>query len=524
MENKFDSALKAAFNNETILTENGANAFATSGKKLLDLNFAVSSLRGTSEADIQKMFQDAFFEQPLLATKWMFFARDCRGGMGERRLFRACFSWLAAAKPALAKKLIPLIADYGRFDDLFYCNLEGELWDGTIDYVATKLKEDLDAADAGKPISLLAKWLPSCNTSSIGTRVLAKKLRVALGMSEKQYRKTLSKLRAKLNVVEVKASANDWSEIDYNAVPSLANIKYKNAFIKHDYERRSEYLKKLAEPDSDVKINAAAAFPCDIVHKYVEDSNVGWSRTTFKEDATLEAMWKALPNYIAGNNDGSTICVVDSSGSMEARVGASSMSALDVAHSLGVYFSEKLTGPFKDKFITFSGRPQYIDLSNAKTLADKLTIAYGHSEVADTNLKKTFMLILKTAVDNNLKQEDLPSNILILSDMNFNEGTYGYDQYDADKCSLMREISDEFAKHGYTVPRCVWWNIIGGINRKAPVPVQQMKNGCALVSGFSPAIAKMVFSAKLDPYDALVDMLNSERYAQIEEVYKSIGS
>lgn len=522
MENKFDSALKSAINNKATLTENGANAFATSGKKLLDLNFAVSSLRGASAAEISKMFQDAFFEQPLLATKWLFFARDCRGGMGERRLFKICFNWLAASKPALAKSLIPIAAEYGRFDDLLDCSLEKDVWDSLVDFIAAKLKDDMTNAAAGKPTSLLAKWLPSCNTSSPKTRALAKKIRIALGMSEKQYRKTLSMLRSKTHVVEVDASAGNWSAIDYNTVPSLANLKYKNAFMKHDAQRRSEYLKALVNLAPNVKINAAAAFPCDIVSKYVNESSKGWSRKTFFEDATLEAMWKALPDYVAGNKDGSTMCVIDSSGSMEAFVGTSRMTALDVANSLGVYFSEKLTGPFKDKFITFSESPKYIDLSNAKTLADKLTIAYRHSEVANTDLKKTFMLILKTAIDNNLKQEDLPSTLLILSDMNFDQGSYGYSAYDADKCALMKEISDEFAKHCYTVPRCVWWNIIGGVGRKAPIPIQQMKNGCALVSGFSPSIAKMIFSAKLDPYDVLVDALNVERYKPIEDVYNAV--
>ena len=520
MENKFESALKATLNDECVLTENGANAFATSGNHLVDINFAVSSLRGATATDIQNKYQAAFFENPLLAVKWLFFARDIRGnGMAERRLFRICFPWLANARPELVKKLIPLVAEYGRFDDLFYAGFEGEMWDAVVDYVAEQFKKDLDNADDGKTISLLAKWMPSANTSSIKTRALAKKLYQSLGMDEKTYRKSLSKLRAKLKLVEVDASAGNWSKIDYNAVPSMANLKYKNAFLKHDETRRRQYLADLEKPESGAKINSAASFPCDIVAKYVQQARAGWYNINFKEDAALEAMWKALPDYVAGNKDGSTIVVADSSGSMASKVSGSQTSALDVAFSLAIYFSERLTGPFKNKWITFSNRPQYVDMSNCTSLCDKLKLSYSKAEVANTDLKKTFMLILKTAVDNNLKQEDLPSNVLLVSDMNFDSGTYSYQSYNASKCSLMKEIADEFAKHGYKLPRCVYWSICGGINRTSPIPVQQMDNGCALVSGFSPAIAKMVFSAKLNPFDALVDALSVKRYDAIEKAF-----
>jgi len=527
MSNMFETALKATLNDECVLTENGANAFATSSSKLVDINFAVSSLRSATADDIQKKFAEAFYENPLLAVKWLFFARDIRGnGMGERRLFRVCFSWLANARPELVKKLIPLVADYGRFDDILYAGFEGEMWDSVVDCIAGQLKKDIDSAADGKPISLLAKWLPSVNTSSTKTRALAKKLRRSLCMDEKTYRKQLSMLRSKLKLVEVDASARNWSEIDYNAVPSMANLKYKNAFLKHDEDRRRKYLADLEKPESGAKINAAASFPCDIVAKYVRQATrANYSvNYAFSKDEALEAMWKALPDYVAGNDDGSTIVVADSSGSMTSCVGNSQTSALDVAFSLAIYFSEKLTGPFKDKWITFSSSPKYVDMSKCKSLADKLTLSYSKAEVANTDLRKTFMLILKTAVDNNLKQEDLPSNVLIVSDMNFDQGTYQYNSYGASKCALMKEIADEFAAHGYKLPRCVYWSVIGGYGRQAPLPVQMNTAGAVLVSGFSPAIAQMVFSAKTNPYDVLVEALNNKRYQPIEDAFNSCGN
>jgi hypothetical protein len=306
----------------------------------------------------------------------------------------------------------------------------------------------------------------------------------------------------------------------------MANLKYKNAFLKHDEDRRRKYLADLEKPESGAKINAAASFPCDIVAKYVRQATrANYSvNYAFSKDEALEAMWKALPDYVAGNDDGSTIVVADSSGSMTSCVGNSQTSALDVAFSLAIYFSEKLTGPFKDKWITFSSSPKYVDMSKCKSLADKLTLSYSKAEVANTDLRKTFMLILKTAVDNNLKQEDLPSNVLIVSDMNFDQGTYQYNSYGASKCALMKEIADEFAEHGYKLPRCVYWNVIGGYGRQAPLPVQMNTAGAVLVSGFSPAIAQMVFSAKTTPYDVLVEALNNKRYQPIEDAFNSCGN
>lgn len=525
MSDIFEKAFKAALNDELAFTENGACAFATSGDKLVDINFAVTALRSATADEIQKKFAEAFYENPLLAVKWLFFARDIRGsGMGERRLFRICFAWLANARPKLVEKLIPLVCEYGRADDILNCGLEGELWERVIDYVAEQFKKDIDNCLAGKPISLLAKWMPSCNTSSLKTRALARKLRQSLCMDEKTYRKQLSALRAKLNVVEVATSANDWSKIDYNAVPSQANLKYKNAFLKHDETRRRQWLADLEKPESGAKINASAAFPSDIVYKYYAAANPGSCgyNCNYAADPTLEAMWKALPDYVAGNDNGSTIVVADSSGSMTARASGTAVRAIDLAFSLAIYFSERLAGPYKDKFISFSYSPKYIDMSNCKTLADKLTLAYSKAEVANTDLKKTFMLILKTAVDNNLKQEDLPSNVLIVSDMQFDAGVTLPRAYNASQCSLMKEIGDEFAKHGYKLPKCVYWNVCGRSSAPTALPVQMNTVGACLVSGYSPAIAKMVFSAKTNPYDVLVEALNVKRYQPIEDIYKEV--
>lgn len=515
MTNAFEQALKSTLNNTVSYTENGAVGFATSGKKLLDINFAISSLRSKTKEDIETMFSDAFYENPLLAIKWMFMLRDVRGGIGERRSFRICFSWLANARPEIVKKLIPLVAEYGRWDDLLMSGLEGSLWNDVVDYIDMQWTNDLNNMKENKPISLLAKWMPSINTSSPKTVALARKLAASFNLSEKQYRKTLSKMRKYLNVIEQKMSAKQWNEIDYQSVPSQANIKYNSAFLRNDEVRRREFLSKLEK--GEVKINASTSFPSDIVHSY----GYGHGRS---KDAALEAMWKALPDYVSGQESGSTIVVADSSGSMTCTIGNTSMMAIEVAYSLAIYFAEKLNGPFKDKTITFSNAPKYLDMSQAKSLREKLNIMYGHSEYADTNVEKVFDLILKTAVDNKLSQNDIPSNVLIVSDMEFNtaqcQNSWNIPHdWDAKQNALFTRIAEKWTNAGYKLPRLVFWNVN---SRTGTIPVQTNPNGVALVSGFSPAIAKMVFSAKLDPYEVLLDAINVPRYQPVEDAIKEL--
>lgn len=507
----FIENLKNELNSTKTTTENGAVAYETTGKALLDINFAISSLRSATVDEIENKFSKAFFENPTLAVVWLFFARDVRGGVGERRLFRVCLNWLANNKPDVLKSIVSLIPEFGRWDDMFELvnSTDNDIVKCAMDIICDKFIEDNEAIDNGKQnISLLAKWMPSVNTSSLKTRVLGKKFARFLGMSDAQYRKTLSKLRKHLDVVEVKASANDWNTIKYEAVPSKANIKYKAAFIKHDAARRQEFLNKLEKGEA--KINSAASFPCDIVHSYISDGY--WSFNIKNHDKALEGMWKNLPDYVKNADNKNTIVVCDGSGSMTSKIGNTNMSALEVAWSLSIYFAERMSeSPFKDKFITFSNRPQLVDMSNAKTLHDRLEIISHYNECSNTNLEATMNLILNTAIKNNTPQEDIP-NILILSDMNFDSMVYCGGSRAK---TLMENIEAKWNSAGYRLPRITYWNIIGGCGRQAPVPVQKSEAGIALVSGFSPAIASMVYSSKTDPYEVLVEKLTSPRYVPV---------
>lgn len=485
--------------NSFSVTENGALGYSTSGKRLLDLNFAVTSFRKKPDKAIEDAFAKAFYEDKLLALKWMFFCRDRESGIGERRLFRVALKWLAIEQPEIAKAVFGLAPYYGRFDDM-WCLLDTSLKDDVIGCVKEKFATDVTNAEQDKPISLLAKWMPSTNCSSKETRRLAKIIYTGLGMTERDYRKTLSALRKYLDVIEVKMSAKEWNSIDYNKVPSRANLVYNSAFLRNDELRRREYLAALERGDKGVKINASVLFPDDIVHKY---STGYWGCNVKSYDSTLEELWKALPTLSSDN----TLVVRDGSGSMCGK-------PLDVSTALAIYMAERNQGEFHNQFITFSRVPKIIDLNGLNSLHDKLAKTYREDDCSNTDIEAVFKLILKTAVNKDMTQEDMPKNIIIISDMQFDAHSHNIND------TLFKAIAKEYAEYGYLLPRLIFWNVNNRSN--TTVPVQQNEMGVVLMSGYSQNLIKMVMSNELDPYKCLIEQLNSERYQIVEKAVKEI--
>ena len=516
--NLFVDKLENEIGNVSV-TENGATGYATSGKAILDMNFKITSYRNRTATEIINDFKLALNDTPRVTLKWLFFARDVRGGAGERRLFRICMHWLAEQYPDLVREFVPIIADYGRYDDVLELVSVAELRDYVTKYVWETLTSDMKNYEQKKSISLLAKWMPSENASAPATRAAARNWIKRLGLSPKVYRKLLSKLRAYIDVTEVKMSTNNWGEIDYEAVPSKANLNYKGAFMRHDADRRQAYLNALQKGEA--KINAATLFPHEIFNR-VDRAVDNWRPVT-ADLVALEAMWKALPDYVKG--EGSTICVRDGSGSMTSSIdgnyNSSLVSCLDVASALSVYFAERCSGAFKDKFITFSENPKLVDMSGCKTLEAKARLLRSYNECANTNIEAVFDLILNTAIKNGMSQKNLPKNILILSDMEFDTCTTCYSgnrwARKAPSKKLFDEIKRRYESAGYKLPRLIFWNICSRTNT---IPLTQNDLGIALVSGFSTAIIKMVLSGKLDPFECLVETLNDKRYDAVDEVIK----
>lgn len=513
--------------NGLVETENGALSYKSSGSALVDLNYATASLRSADPETICQMFEKAYDENNLDAVLWLFYASDVREGMGERRLFRILFKDLAIINKELAINLIYLVPEYSRWDNLWPL-LEDDAVDEDVKYAVYdracgQLIDDMKFRREGKPISLLAKWMPSNNTSSKRSRALAKKFEDELQVTPRKYRKMLSALRKYLDLVETHISKNDWPGIDYEKVPSRANIIYKDAFMRHDEERRTEYLESLEKGET--KINGSVNFPHDVVQMYIKANKIGRrDPETGKDlpiDPAIESLWKALPDYVEG--DASTLVIADSSGSMTIPIGGTTVTAMVAAYALGIYFAERLKGPFHNRMITFSENPEYIKLPGTSLLANLNTL-FEREEVANTNIEKTMALILRTAVENNLSQDELPKNILILSDGEFDymadlpeNNSRGYWGATTDRRSSFDGIIKKFEEAGYKMPKLTFWNLN---SRTRGIPVRENELGVNLVSGFSPAVVKLVLTGKTDPHDALMEILNSKRYYPIIDIFR----
>ena len=485
------------------LTENGAIGYKSTGSALVDINYKVSSLRQSEEGEIAKLFDDAFKENREYALKWLFFARDVREGLGERRLFRICYKRLAQLDIGAFRKNLENISEYGRWDDLVsLIGINNGIDECVITIIQNQLNQDLDNLKQNKAISLLAKWLPSENASSTSTKILAKRVRRLLGMTPRKYRLMLSELRAYSNVVEVKMCSNEWKEIDYEKVPSLANLKYRNAFMKHDGARRTEYLQSVEKGES--KINMKVATPVDVVAKY----NTDWHN--LKEfDPTLELAWKNLKDIMVED----TLVVADGSSSMTLPVSGNTR-ALDVANALAIYTSEHNSGIYKNRYITFSNTPQFVEFKETDSLKSKLETALKHDEVANTNIEAVFDLILGVAVENDIPQEEMVENILIISDMEFDRAQrYWHADTNPLTMSLFEVIAKRYDDAGYALPRLIFWNVN---SRTKTIPLTENDLGVALVSGFSQNVLKMVMSCKYNPYEVLVETITGERYEPIK--------
>lgn len=521
--------LKATLNRENNyqLTENGAVGYKSTGSALTDLNFRVTSMRnGITTVDLL-LFCDAMNEDLEYAIKWLFFARDVRGGMGERDVFQRFYMQYAELYPNEAKATLKLVAEFGRWKDVIdIINIDQDNNLGGMELVKDVFYTDIQNRMAGRPISLLAKWMPSINASG-KARKQAKRFAKYFDFSYEAYRKVLSKLRAYLDVTEVKTCANRWDEIDYNKVSSNANKRYMNAFKKHDGERYADHcMKALDVTSNDVKMHASVLFPHEIWEKYTqlpglsyyecENRAYGWGHSSepAPADISLEAMWKNLADM---GDCGNTMVVVDGSGSMTTACGYP-VRPINIARSLGVYFAERCQGEFNNILMEFSSRPKLIDLNGCSTLRDKVVELSKYTDCSNTDIEAVFMLILQSAIDANMKQSDLPDRILIVSDMEFDTATnqtrcvYGMK-------SLFNELADRFAKYGYKLPKLVFWNVN---SRTKTIPMTENEMGVVLVSGFSPNIMSMVMSDQTDPWLALKEKLDSNRYDCVSDTLKSV--
>ena len=478
-------------------TENGGVAHKTTNSAVYDLFALGSAYRSRKDEDVILLFKNAFEENRTLALKCLFWIRDCRGGAGERRFFRVCMKWLAENYPDRISNLIQYFPEYGRYDDLFEL-FDTPLEDKMIDLVKQQLMEDM--ASKKNAISLIAKWIPSENASNSQTIMRAKKLRNALGITSKQYRRMLSKLREKINVLERLMSANEWDRIEFDKIPSRAGLIYKNAFARRDIiAKKYETFAK----DKNTKVNAHVLYPYEVVAKALNGFSC-WhgSKLSDTDRAMVNKYWENLPDYLNGA-DCSMMCVVDTSGSMH---GSNAAAPINVAISLGLYCAERIGGPFANHYISFSSRPQLIKTEGID-FVDKVERIYRTNLCENTNLNAVFDLLLETALNKHVKKNDIPKTIVVISDM---EIDWMSSWRDDTTVTEMEKIRKKWSSYGLELPRLVYWNVDARHNT-----ILDAGPNVSFVSGMSPILFKQVLTGK-NGYDLMLETINTERYSVIE--------
>ena len=478
-------------------TENGAVTNRSTGSELLDLFATVGALRRESEQEITDRFLRAWAEDRDLAMKLLFYARDIRGGLGERRVFRVVLRWLAAHEPKSLIKNLPLIAEYGRWDDVVIL-LDSPVKSDAVSVIQKQLSKDLEALKGeNAPVSLLGKWLPSINAHNEDTVRLGRMLATELGFSERVYRKTLSALRERIRILENNLREKDYS-FDYAKQPSRALFKYRKAFASNDGERYNAFLEQVRKGEA--TLHTGTLLPYELVDPYLSGNGRSFLKPISPEEAqTLNTTWAALEDFATDEN---ALAIVDTSGSM---YWCGSPKPASVALSLGLYFAERAKGPYRNHFIEFSAHPELIELKG-ETFVEKLRYIASFNEVANTNLTAVFNLILSAAVKNRVPQEELPKKLYIISDMEFDACVSNA------SATVFENARKRYAAHGYELPQIMFWNVQSR-NRQQPVTMND--RGVALVSGCSPRIFSMAMEGVLDPYAFMLSVLNSERYAPI---------
>ena len=489
-------------------TENGALTHKSTRSDLLDLFAMGAAYRNRSDADVINLFKNAYIENPTYALKCLFYIRDIRGGQGERRFFRLCMWWLAHNHQEVVKRILQFVPEFGRWDDM-YIFVDTPCEEEAFQVMKKQFALDLEC----KTPSLLAKWLKSENTSSKESRKLGTLTRHYFHMTSRQYRKTLSILRERINVLERLMSENRWDEIEFDKIPSKAGIIYKNAFARHDLERENADVQTYADfaKDDTKTVNTKTLYPYECVAEALKLFNVyRWGKPIANEETNrlmINKYWDNLTDYF-NNASFNGIAVVDTSGSMTGFGRPSD--PINVAISLGLYCAEHNSGPFANHYISFASQPQLIRTEGVD-FCDKVERIYRTNLVDNTNIEAVFDLLLYIALQPHTDKKDIPQNIIIISDMEFDEavdswrGTTGVNSKNID--TLLESIAARWASYGLDMPGLIFWNVDARQNN-----IPMIGNGrISYVSGFSPIIFETIMSGKTG-YELMMEKLNSKRY------------
>ena len=470
----------------TVKNTKGGNYYSSTYDSNLD--FFASCTRRETEEKIMQRFAEAYAEDKNIALANLLYVLDIRGGKGERKMFKACFKYLCSHENTAedALKIIPFISELGRWDYLLvglHTYVEYEV----INVISRQLHEDLQSDNP----SLLAKWLPSVRTHGKNNPEAAYLAR-ALGMTEKEYRKLLSNLRNKIKLIETQLTEKDYDAVDFEKVPTKAMLKYRDAFQNKMGDKYKAYINSVETGEK--KINTTGLFCYEIINKILGGRDLAWfPELNESEERLFDLMWKNQKDFLEGN-DKNVLVMADTSGSMTCW-----NNGLPLSNSIGLalYIAERNHGFFHNYFMTFDSEPALQKVSGS-TIVEKVR-GLKEINVGSTNIDKAFDTLLHTAVKNAVPNKEMPSHIIVISDMEFDEGVRSQNG------TNFQGWKEQFEECGYKLPIIIFWNVAG---TTGGFPATKNDKDVAMISGFSTSVLSSILDLdNYNPVDAMMGIL-----------------
>jgi hypothetical protein len=574
-------------NNLTTVGEKGSDVYTAEGvgSALVALNTLL--VRGVTKETVNKQMEELctmiysdIWGAPAAHLAYedlwvlLFQNRDVRGGKGERASTNLMWEYMLEHHKEDAHKMLPLLTEYGSWRDLFHLTTcVPAVVPVVLELVEKQLAKDMDDAAQGKPISLLAKWIPREDRQSDLAKLIAKRLfpyEARPSSRMKTYRQKISALNRALKTTEVAMCSHDWASIEPARVPGRCLQKHMKALLNEPGNKKNvvrvRRANNLRHPDDEdrmecrahfqqffkdakegkVTVNAAnVVYPHELIKKIVKSMKETYNHrdgvTLAADDLSVDekngllAQWAALvKDAREAGGLGRSLAMCDFSGSMQSS-GKNGDTPYWVSMAMGLLISEVTTEEFKDTFLTFDSNPMLHRLSKGDVFEKIASIGYVGQGLS-TDFQKAMDLVLSNMKATRCKPGQEPDNLIVITDMNWDQAcasdqrsrytdhSYRHVVKTAPWQTHIEMIREAFKRAGedmwgvpFVPPRIVVWNVA---STSSDFHATADTEGVVMLSGWSPSLFKNLLKGdirSMTPLEMLRIILDDERYKPVRE-------
>lgn len=440
--------------------------------------------RNATEEEIIENFRRIFYSGTSYSIKLLFFIRDKVNGLGERRVFRVLLNYLGNEHPKYIENNLTLIPKYGRWDDL-YSLFNTKVEDAVIDLFRNQIQIDINS---NKP-STLGKWLKSENTSSKESRSFGNKTRRLLGYSPKEYRRLLSSLRRKIDIVETNISRREYSKINYENLTELNIKKYKKAFLKND---KADYEKFKLENPKKTFIFKSLENIISIIRETLNNPGINSI-----EDMYLKNLEYLIDKNIKDLNTFEDTLIING---IEGELIQNKNRYFDILISTILLYNKLNLNSFKNYYMSFKNNPKFNKLTSTDYIGNIKSISKNNINY-NMDLNSALDLLLFTSIKKNLKPEAIPKSIMFIynksEDMSFND---------------LKFISEKWINSGFEMPKIKLWNL-KDLSSKFSI---SYKDNMVVINGYNKYIWKYILeSREVKNSNIIIDKFNNIQYTDL---------